>query len=357
MGCPSTPSMRCSRAATGTSGSRHSTGSPGSTAFASPSSTPPHRLAFRTIGSSACRRRATARSGSAPKTISWSGFAMDASRRSDATEGSRVRCGPIFEDKAATLWIGTQHGLGIIRDDRFVRVAAASIDAAVLAITQRCRRIDLGRRAKAAVCSASTAIARVPRPVNPMRRRERPFRRWPKIRPEHCGSASVAAAFGGSAIERRRSRTRARCWVSPSRRQPESRGHSRRAMIYRLEPGRAVAVQPRVGASYNTQVLVPDESGRDALHVRARAVSRWSPHLHAPDRVTLGTDDLVEHHRDHPRSRRQHLARHLGRRVSTGSSPRPSPSSALRKVSRRTTCTRSTKTLAAPCGSARSTAG
>ena len=90
----------------------------------------------------------------------------------------------IFQDKAATLWIGTQRGMGIIRDDRFVRVAAASIDTAVLAITQRrdgsiwagvegrgLFRID-GDRASAAPGQPDDAPA---------------IRRWPTTRPERCG--------------------------------------------------------------------------------------------------------------------------------------------------------------------------
>src|SRR5688572_22792808 len=43
----------------------------------------------------------------------------------------------IFEDTSGTIWIGSEGGLGVIHDDRFVRVAPATIDAPVRAITQR----------------------------------------------------------------------------------------------------------------------------------------------------------------------------------------------------------------------------
>ena len=42
-------------------------------------------------------------------------------------------------------------------------------------------------------------------------------------------------------------------------------------VIYRMEGNRAVAVQPRVGASYNTQVLVSDKLGANVLHVGAES--------------------------------------------------------------------------------------
>ena len=43
----------------------------------------------------------------------------------------------IFEDTTGTLWIGSEGGLGVIRGDRFVRVAPEVIDGPVRAITQR----------------------------------------------------------------------------------------------------------------------------------------------------------------------------------------------------------------------------
>jgi len=167
----------------------------------------------------------------------------------------------IFEDKAATLWIGTQHGLGIIRDDRFVRVAGESIDAPVYSIAQRSDgsmwvgvrgrglfRID-GDSASAAIGQPDEAKRGAIQAITEDSARAL----WLGLREGgiwRLRDRAEKVVDRGEVMDFSVSPATGVAWaLTPGE-------------IYRLEPGRAVAVQPRVGASHNTQVLVPDDSGR-----------------------------------------------------------------------------------------------
>jgi signal transduction histidine kinase/ligand-binding sensor domain-containing protein/DNA-binding response OmpR family regulator len=170
----------------------------------------------------------------------------------------------IFEDRTSTIWVGTQRGLGVIRDDRFVRVAAASIDAPVFAITQRADgSIWAGVEGHGLFRIDGDRVAPAPGQPDELARggiqamaEDSAGTLWLGVRGPtgagiwRFGNRTEWVARTGDLLAFSVSRATGIAWgVMPN-------------MIYRLEAGRAVEVQPRVGALYHTQVLVQDDSGK-----------------------------------------------------------------------------------------------
>ena len=166
----------------------------------------------------------------------------------------------VFEDTTGTLWIGSEGGLGVIRGDRFVRVAPEVIDGPVRAITQRADGSIwaglAGRGLFRIVRDSASLVAGQPAVLarGDIRALEEDLTGslWVGLNRDGIWRFDDHPEWVVHTGEVLRLKTLPRSgevWAA----MPD--------MVYRLDSGRVTGRQRRVGSHYHTDVLVPDDAG------------------------------------------------------------------------------------------------
>ena len=193
----------------------------------------------------------------------------------------------LFEDTSGTVWIGSEGGLGVIRGDRFVRVAPEVIDGPVRAITQRADGsiwvgvagrglFRIARDRASAVAGQPAALVR-----GDIRALEEDLSGslWVGLNPDGIWRFDDHPEWvvrAASVLRLKRLPRSGEVWAAT----PD--------MVYRLESGRATAMQRRVGSHYHTDVLVPDDAGA-MLYTSGPKLYRDGRLIH-----TLPVDSIIQ---------------------------------------------------------------